>query len=193
MSINTTKKQIKDLTYLAIFTAIVFVLQLLSFLMRGPMFSLTFVLVPIVIAVAVCGLKAGPWLGFVFGVAVLVTGDANAFLAFKPGASIFLVLLKGVMAGLCAALVYRALEKKHKYLAVALAAVTAPVVNTGIFFIGAIVFFRDLIISWAPESQSVALFTITGLIGINFIIEVVVNLVLVPTVYRIVEIYQKRK
>ncbi len=193
MSINTNKKQIRELTYLAVFTAIVFVLQLLSFLMRGPMFSLTFVLVPIVIAVAICGLKAGPWLGFIFGVAVLVTGDANAFLSFKPGATVFVVLLKGVLAGLCAALVYRALEKKHKYLAVILAAITSPIVNTGVFFVGCLVFFRELVASWYPESQSVALAVVTGLIGINFIIELAVNLVLVPTIYRVVEIYQKRK
>ncbi len=193
MSINTTKKQIRDLTYLAIFTAIVFVLQLLSFLMRGPMFSLTFVLVPIVIAVAICGFKAGPWLGLVFGIAVLVTGDANAFLSFKPGATVFLVLLKGVLAGICAALVYKALEKKNKYLAVILAAITAPIVNTGVFFIGCLMFFKDLVLTWFPASQNAALAIITGLIGINFIIEVAVNLILVPTIYRIIEIYQKRK
>jgi uncharacterized membrane protein len=193
MSINTTSKKIKDLTYLSIFTAIVFVLQLLSFLMRGPMFSLTFVLVPIVIAVAICGLKAGPWLGFVFGIAVLVTGDANLFLAFKPGATVFLVLLKGFLAGLCAALVYCALEKKNKYLAVALAAVTAPIVNTGVFFVGCLIFFRDLVISLVPGTQNVALTVITAFIGINFFIEVAVNLVLVPMVYRLVEIVKNRK
>ena len=191
MSTNN-RKQLRELTYLAIFTAIVFVLQLVSFLTRGPMFSLTFVLVPIVIAVAICGFKAGPWLGFVFGVAVLVTGDANAFLAFSPVATVFLVLLKGTLAGLCAAFVYKLLEKYNTYLAVVLAALTAPIVNTGVFFVGCLVFFRGLIESWIPESQSVVLYVITGLIGINFLIEIAVNVILVPTVYRIIEIYKKR-
>ena len=192
MSINQNKKQIRNLTYLALFTAIVFVLQLLSFLTRGPMFSLTFVLVPIVIAVAICGFWAGPWLGFVFGFAVLVTGDANAFLAFAPGATVFLVFLKGIAAGSAAAFVYKLLSGFNRYLATAVAAVVAPLVNTGVFFVGCLVFFRDLLAQWAPESQSAALYVITGLIGINVIIEVAVNLVLVPVIYRIIEIYKKR-
>lgn len=183
---------VRQLTYMAIFTAIVFILQLLSFFMRGPMFSLTFVLVPIVIAVAMCGAKAGPWLGFVFGVAVLVTGDANLFLSFSPIATVFVVLLKGTLAGLCAALVYKLLDKKNRYLAVAVSSVVAPIVNSGVFFLGCILFFKDLISTFAPASHGFIEYVVTGLIGINFIIEVIVNLVLVPTIYRIIEIGRKK-
>ena len=188
----TQREKIRDLTYLAVFTAIVFVLQLISFLMRGPVFSITLVLVPIVIAVSICGFKAGPWLGFVFGIAVLVTGDANAFLSFAPGATVFVVLLKGCAAGAAAALVYKLLEKKNKYLAVSFAAITAPIVNSGVFLLGSLVFFLDLIATWAPASQGTVAYIFTGLIGINFVIEVAVNLILVPTVYRLIEIYSKK-
>ena len=188
----TQREKIRELTYLAVFTAIVFVLQLVSFLMRGPVFSITLVLVPIVIAVSICGFKAGPWLGFVFGIAVLVTGDANAFLSFAPGATVFVVLLKGCAAGAAAALVYKLLEKKNKYLAVSLAAITAPIVNSGVFLLGSLVFFLDLIATWAPASQGTVAYIFTGLIGINFVIEVAVNLILVPTVYRLIEIYSKK-
>ena len=188
-----TTIDIKKLTYLAIFTALVFVLQFVSLFMRGPMFSLTFVLVPIVIAVAMCGVGAGPWLGFVFGVAVLLTGDANAFLSFAPFLTVLVVLLKGTLAGLAAALVYKLLEKKNRSVAVATAAVTAPVVNTGVFFLGCLLFFRELAESWAAGSQSVVGFIITGLIGYNFLIELAVNLVLVPTIYRVIEISKKHR
>ena len=41
------------------------------------------------------------------------------------------------------------------------------------------------------EAGAVVPFVITGLIGINFIIEVAVNLVLVPTVYRLIQIKKK--
>ncbi len=185
------KINIRKLTYMALFTAIVFVLQIISFFMRGPVFSLTFVLVPIVIAVAVCGTKAGPWLGFVFGIAVLVTGDANAFLAIDPVSTVIVVLLKGTLAGLAAALVYKLLEKKNRYLAVALAAVSAPVVNSGVFFLGSVTLFLEPLKVWAG-STDVLVYIVTVLIGVNFIIEVAVNLILVPTIYRIVEI-SKRK
>ncbi len=182
---------VKKLVYLALFTAIVFLLQIISLFMRGPMFSITLVLVPIVIAVAICGTKAGPWLGFVFGVAVLVSGDANAFLAFSPVATVVVVLLKGTLAGLVAALVYRALEKKNRYLAVSLAAISAPITNSAVFLLGSVTLFSDLIESWAGGSQSVFMFTITALIGINFFIELAINLVLVPVIFRIVEIVKK--
>ena len=186
---NKTTIDIRKLTYLAIFTALIFVLQLLSFFMRGPVFSLTFVLVPIVIAVALCGVGAGPWLGFIFGVAVLVSGDAAFFLAFDPFGTVLTVLVKGTLAGLAAALVYKALEKVNKYLAVIIAAITAPIVNTGVFFLGCMIFFFDDIMAYySLGAAEVATFVVTGFIGINFIIEVAVNLVLVPTIYRIINI-----
>ena len=190
-----TKKgsiDIRKTTYLALFTALVFLLQFISLFMRGPMFSLTFVLVPIVIAVALCGFGAGPWLGLVFGVAVLATGDANAFLAVHPFGTVVTVLLKGVLAGTAAAAVYCLLNKFNRYLAVAVAAVTAPIVNTGVFFLGCLTFFMDFAASLAPAGQGTVEFIVVGFIGINFIIEVCVNLILVPTIYRIIEIGKAR-
>lgn len=190
-----TKKHsldIRKMTYLALFTALVFLLQFISLFMRGPMFSLTFVLVPIVIAVALCGFSAGPWLGLVFGIAVLATGDANAFLAINPFGTVVTVLLKGVLAGTAAAAVYCLLNKGNRYVAVAVAAVTAPIVNTGIFFLGCLTFFMDFVNSLTPEGGSAVGTIITGFIGINFIIEVCVNLILVPTIYRIIEIGKAR-
>ncbi len=179
---------IRKMTYLALFTALVFLLQFISLFMRGPMFSLTFVLVPIVIAVALCGFGAGPWLGLVFGVAVLATGDANVFLAIHPLGTVITVLLKGVLAGTAAAIVYSVLERFNRYVAVAVAAITAPVVNSGIFFLGCLTFFMDYVESLTPAGGNAVMFIITGFIGTNFIIEVAVNLILVPAIYRIIEI-----
>ena len=152
---------------------------------------MTFVLVPIVIAVALCGFHAGPWLGFVFGIAVLVTGDANAFLAFDPFLTVLVVLLKGTLAGLAAASVYKLLENKTKFLAIILAAIVAPVVNSGVFFIGCMLFFSGLVESWGVAAEGVAVYVVTVMIGINFLIEVAVNLVLVPSIYRVINIKKK--
>ena len=189
---NSAKKtiDIKKLTYLAILSAIVFLLQIISFFMRGPVFSLTFVLVPIVIGVALCGFGAGPWLGFVFGVAVLVTGDANLFLSINAFGTIVTVILKGIFAGAAAAGVYKALVGINKYVAVVVAAITAPLVNTGTFFVGCLLFFNDYIASLAGDTN-IALFIVTAFIGFNFLIEVAVNMILVPTVYRLINIKRK--
>lgn len=187
-SIDTRK-----MTYLAILTAIVFVLQFVSLFLRFTAFSLTFVLVPIVIGVSICGVGAGVWLGFVFGVAVLATGDAALFLQFNIPATIFLVLLKGMLAGLAAGLIYKLFEKRNRYLAIISAAVAAPIANTGTFFAGCeLFFFEDIAARFDLKAEQVTVFIITIFIGINFFIELAVNVVLAPVIYRIIEINKKK-
>ncbi|MBE7001313.1 MAG: ECF transporter S component [Ruminococcaceae bacterium] len=98
----------KTIVGIGLFTAIVLVLQFLGGSIKFGMFSISLVLVPIVVGAAVYGWQAGAWLGFVFGVAVLLSGDAAAFLAVDVAGTIVTVLVKGTAAGLCAGLVYRA-------------------------------------------------------------------------------------
>ena len=67
------KVDTKKLVGVALFTAIVVVLQLIgSGIKLGP-FSISLVLVPIVVGAALYGKSAGAWLGFVFGFVVLLT------------------------------------------------------------------------------------------------------------------------
>ena len=69
---NNSNGKTRRLAGLALFTAIVVVLQLLgSFIKVGP-FAVSLVLIPIVVGAAVYGVKAGAWLGFVFGVVVTI-------------------------------------------------------------------------------------------------------------------------
>ena len=186
------KIDVKKLVYLSLLTAIVFVLQYISLFMRFGTFSLTFVLTPIVVGVATCGMWAGAWLGFVFAIAVFVTGDAALFLQFNIPATIVVVIVKGVLAGVAAGVVYKLLEKVNRIVAIFTAAVVTPIVNTGIFFIGCeLFFFEDIAEFFAVEAEKVTVFIITGLIGINFIIELVVNLILAPAVCRILDILAK--
>lgn len=189
---NKTTVDIRKLTYLAMLTAIVFVLQFVSLFMRFTYFSLTFVLVPIVVGVALCGVWAGAWLGLVFSLAVFITGDAALFYAFNPWATILVVVLKGVLAGIVCGYVYKLIEKKNRYAAIVSSAVTAPIVNTGIFFIGCeLFFFSDIAAYFNVQAEKVTVFIIIVLIGINFIVEFAVNLILAPTIYRLIEIKKK--
>ncbi|MBO5326582.1 MAG: ECF transporter S component, partial [Clostridia bacterium] len=58
---------LRKLTLGAMLTALVVVLQLVgSFIRFGP-FSISLVLIPIVIGAATCGPYIGAWLGLVFG------------------------------------------------------------------------------------------------------------------------------
>ncbi len=188
-------KNTRTLTGMAILTAIVIVLQFLgSFIRFGP-FSISLVLIPIVVGAALYGQAAGAWLGFIFGLIVLLSGDAAAFLTISPIGTILVVLVKGALAGFVAGLVFKALEKVNTYVAVIVAAIAAPVVNTGVFLLGCLVFFMGTISEWAAGAgfPSVGNYMIFGLVGANFLFEVLVNVVLSPVILRLIKIGKKDK
>lgn len=185
---------VRSLTLGAMLTALVVVLQLVgSFIRFGP-FSISLVLIPIVIGAATCGPYIGAWLGLVFGAVVLMSGDAAFFLQFNAPATILVVLVKGTLCGLLAGLAYRATEKFNRYAAVIVAAVVCPLVNTGIFLLGCVLFFMDavaVLAAGAGFTGSAAAFLFVGLAGFNFLFEMAFNLVLSPVVVRLLNIRKK--
>ena len=128
-------KKVKKLVGIALFTAIVVVLQLWGSAIKVGMFSISLVLVPIVVGAALYGWDAGAWLGFVFGGVVLLSGDAAPFMAVNVPGTIVTVLVKGTACGLAAGFVYKLLARPNKkqevkqMLAVVAAALVCPLVN----------------------------------------------------------------
>lgn len=185
------KTQIQKLTLTAIFTALVIIIQLLATFTTffGP-FSTAMALIPIVIGSAMCGVGTGAWLGFVFGVVVLLSGGANLFLAFSVHGTIITVLVKGTACGLVAGIAYNLLKKLNRYVAVLAAAILCPVVNTGIFLLGSAVFFlkdAPAIAEMAGSTESgMALFM--AFATANFLFELGANIILSPVVLRLINI-----
>lgn len=179
-----------QLVLCAVLAALVFVLQFTgAFIKFGP-FSISLVLVPIVVGAALCGVGTGVILGIVFGIAVLITGDAALFMAVNVPGTIATVLLKGAGCGFAAGLVYKALKDKNLYIAVIAAALVCPVVNTGIFLLGCKLFFMDtirILASQAGFGNNAGGYMITGLVGINFIAETIINIVLSPIITRLIK------
>lgn len=186
------KMKAQQIAGLGLFTAIVVVLQALAVNIRFGIFSITLVLIPIVVGAALYGWLAGAWLGLVFGVVVLFT-DAGAFLAISVPGTILTCVLKGMAAGAAAGAVYKLLEKKNTWLAVIVAALVAPICNTGIFLIGCRLFFFDTIKEWATGAgfENAGTFMIVGLVGVNFIVETVTNLVLSTVAVQLIKIGKK--
>lgn len=183
----------KNLVMYAVLTAIVIVLQMLgAFVKFGP-FSISLVLVPIVIGAALLGPKAGGWLGLVFGFAVLVSGDASAFLAVNVPGTIITVLVKGALSGLITGFVFEAIKRIGLYPAIAVSAIVCPVVNTGVFLIGCLLFFMETISSWgaALGFASTGSYMIFGLVGGNFLVEMLINIILAPAIVRLLKIRNK--
>ena len=107
---KTTKNRrisTETLVLSAVLTALVAVLQFMgAFIRLGP-FSISLVLIPIVIGAATCGIGVSTWLGLVFGAVVLASGDAAAFLVIDVPGTVITVLAKGMACGALAGVAYK--------------------------------------------------------------------------------------
>lgn len=178
--------------------AVIVVLQFIGTLLPikiGPV-SISLVLIPIVIGAAVYGPNAGAVLGGAFGVIATIfcangmdVGGQMVFQA-SPLLSILVVMAKGILCGLAAGFVYKLVNKRNSYLAMLCAAIVCPVVNTGIFLLGMDLFFMDVLQVWAGGSN-IAGYLLTGIILINFLPELILNIVLSPVSQRIIHIVKK--
>ena len=101
-------------------------------------------------------------------------------------------LVKGSMAGLVSALVYKAIKDKNNFVAVVLASATAPIVNTGLFILGALTL-SDVLSATFAQGSSVIYFLVIGCAGINFIIEFLVNMIFAPAIYQLIKAVGKGK
>lgn len=177
---------------LGLLTAIVVVLQALAVGIRFGVFSISLVLVPIIVGAALYGKAAGAWLGFVFGIVVLFT-DAGVFLAVSVPGTIVTCILKGTLAGLAAGAVYRLVSRKNSVAAAITAGIVSPIVNTGVFILGCAVFFMDTISEWAAGAgfDNAWGYMLTAFVGINFLVEMAINLVLSSAIVIIIRVGQK--
>ena len=195
-----TKDAQRKLIYTAMFAAVVVVLQMFVSIPVG-MFTITLTLVPVMLGAILFGPASGAILGGVFGVVVaiqVITGAAGpastTMLLQAPVVTVVLCILKGVAAGWVSGLVYQAVMKINKpQLAVILSAVACPIVNTGIFCLGLTVFYNNLLNEWAiaGEFANALTFIFLGLIGLNFVIEFAINVLLIPVALRMIKIVKR--
>lgn len=188
----------KKITGLAVLLALVIVLQALGGYFKIGGTSLSFVLVPIVLGSILYGPLAGAILGFAFGVVVWIYGLTGAdgftaiLLADHPIWTTVLCLGKGTAAGAAAGWTFRLLSKKNAYVGTFAAAVVTPVVNTGLFILGALVMSGTLKANFV-DGTSVIYFLVVVCAGINFLVELAINLVCSPAVYTVIRVVSKGK
>ena len=193
------RKKINMLVGTAVLAAIVIVLQTLASNIRVGPFTITLSLIPIIIGAVLYGPASGAILGGVFGlvvvIAVLLGADTGGALMMQinPFATVAICLLKSTIAGFLAGLVANKLANRGRLkLGVTLASILAPVCNTGLFILGTSVFFHDLLKKWAG-GQSVVLYIFAGMVGFNFLVELLVGLILVPVILQIIKAVKRRR
>ena len=194
---NRNKRRVHTvrLARLALLSAIVAVLAYYGgFIKLGGFASISLTLIPVVIGATLCGPFEGAWLGAVAGVMFFATPDAAFWMGLSVPGTIITVMVKGIMCGLCAGLTYKLLEKFNRYVAIIASAVVCPVVNTGIFLLGSLLFFMDAVSSGAAaEGISIGMYLIVFFVGINFVLELIVNIAVSPAIVRIVDIAGKKR
>lgn len=206
---STNREKILKMIQFTFLLALVIVLQVVgTFIKIGPL-PISLVLIPIVVGSFILGIKEGALLGFAFGVVTAVMGingtDPFSHYLFQQNAVAFIgiCLIKATAAGLVAGLIYKALngafKNRFKTLSTVVASVTAPVVNTGIFVLGMLLFyFTDM----SPDNAFFAggfdgmsgpvEVVFLGLAGFNFVGEFLVNLIISPALVRIIDTVKKK-
>lgn len=196
MRVSSQKKGMSTETLVlsALMTALVIVFQCLATYTTffGP-FSTAIGLIPIVIGAVLCGPIIGAWLGLTFGMVVLITGGANLFLAFNVIGTFITVLVKGMACGFAAGYVNKLLTKFNKTVAIIASAIVCPIVNTGIFLLGCLLFFMPYAdgIAEVLKLEISGFQVFTALAFGNFLFELGMNAVLSPVIVKIIEVADK--
>ena len=205
MKTSTSKKTLKTVQ-LALLVALVVALQVISALIPpiGGAVSITLTLIPVVVGGILLGKRAGAVLGLAFGAIVLI----NCVAALDPGGNILwnanplytaiICFGKGIMAGFVPASLYELVKGKGEEIspsriltATVVAAISAPIVNTGLFVLGMFLMFKDTLYAWAGGTD-IVMYVLFGLAGLNFLVEFIINTVLSPTIVRIVAVVGRR-
>lgn len=191
-------KNVRKMVGIAFMMAMVIVLQFLSGVIPAVGgFSISLVLIPIVLGGALFGPGAGALLGATFGVIVTINcitgadpGGAMVFQA-NPILCVLVVMAKGTLAGWLAALAFKLLQSRNSYLAMLVAACVCPIVNSGTFIACMLLFFKDVLAVWAGGGEIIA-YILTGLIVANFLPELIINVVFSPAGNTIMKIVKRK-
>ena len=187
MKKNSAK--IKEMVIIASLGAIVAVLQYISMFIKFGPFNITLALTPIIIGAIVYGPKAGGILGAIMGLVVLFT-NSEAFFVVNPFATIVVCIIKSTAAGIMAGYIYRWI--KNKTVSIVVSSVMTPIINTLIFAVCCLLFFFPTLQEWA-NGENTLVYLFGTMIGLQFIIEFVINSVLAPVVIRVVEMFKNKR
>ena len=187
----------RRLVMIAILSALIIVLQIISnFIQFGPV-QITLALTPVIIGAAMYGMWAGAFLGTVLGGVILIWGLSGldggfvmTLISINPVVGVMLAVLKTTVAGFVAGVVFKAIAKKNDLVASFVAGGLCPIVNTGLFILTMLTVFVDVVKGFA-EGKNVIVFALSAFVGINFIVEFIVNMVLATAVTRIIRAVKK--
>jgi uncharacterized membrane protein len=196
----------RNVSFLAILLTLVIVLQAALGTVQIGAVQLNFSLIPIVLGALLYGPIVGGVLGFASGVVVLIQvimGLSPFYIIIwteSPVVTTMICLFKTTVAGLVAGVLYKVIKKKNAHVATFVAAGTVPIINTALFIIGCLFMnntisaFKDSLLGVMPEvgGMNAFIFILVVLVTFNFFIEFAINLIVAPSLYRVVKIIDKQ-
>lgn len=185
--------KIINLVQLSLLVAIIFLMAFTPIgYLRTPLFSITFIMIPVVIGSILLGPAAGAFLGGIFGITSALqyfAGDQTAilFVSINPILYVILCLVPRIFDGWICGYIFRWLKKvdksKFQILSYTLTSLSAALINT-VFFVGLmLLFYTESVTSWAA-GQNVIMYLLTGVIGFNGVIEALVCMLLGAAISR---------
>lgn len=187
---NRTSKIVKKIVLIGLLTALATAFSFVKIPIAGTV-TVNLVLPVVVIGAILCGPEVGAWLTIIPTLTTL--GEASLFLQYSPAGAVLTLFLKGILAGLAAGIAYEVLSKSYPQTAVLCAAVITPIVNSSIFVLGCYVFIWGELVALAAEANVGIGALLLGLAGINFVVELIINIVLCPSIIRIIRLASKKE
>ncbi len=187
----------KNVVYLAVLTTLLVVLNLLGTVFK-IVTNVNLTLIPIVVGALTLGIKGGFILGFISGLMTFIFGVTgldpftNFLFTQHPVLTFLVCTVKIVLAAVLGAFVYELLKNKNKYVATFIASAVVPVVNTLIFILGALLMKDAISVLSTAEGVSVIYFLIVICAGINFLIELGINLLVAPAIHSVIKVLDKQ-
>ena len=174
----------KQIVITGLMLALEIILQVIgNYLHIGPI-SLNLSLVAVAMAAILCGPMSGAIVGFFNGIMVLLAPSTlSLFVPVSPFGTFLACITKCTVAGIVAGYLFRFIRKKNKTAALIAAGLAIPIINTGLFVVFCMAFFRPLLESYMPENySSIFVYLLLGFIGWNFIFELLSTPLLVTPV-----------
>lgn len=155
--------------------------------------EMTFIMIPVAVGAITLGEKSGAFLGLVFGISSFIqcfgmSWFGTQLMTFSPIFTFITCIVPRVLMGYLCGIIYKALSKAKKGIAVFIASLSAPVLNT-VFFITSIMLFfskSDVIMSMREGSENILLFLI-AFVGLNGLLEIIATAIISPPVSLAIE------
>ena len=120
------------------------------------------------------------------------TRSRSPFCQTIPPSPCYCASSKGRRQGPLPGLLFKLVRRKNEYAAVFAAALSAPVVNTGLFILGALLMSDTIGANFVADGTTVLYFLVIGCAGLNFVVEFIVNAVASPAIYTVERLIERR-